>query len=113
MNDKDNGLIIEGFVQRSYDRMFENSRIEVRNHPLTAWCQATVSGSETNFETTKGHVICTLDGVMHTLYQDRGNDDLLTELGDFAARLKESQNVDDLGNAINEARRVLDRAFSG
>lgn len=52
MNEKNHGLIIEGFVQGSYNRMFDN-KIEVRHHPLTGWAQATVSGSESNFAATK------------------------------------------------------------
>lgn len=32
-NGKNHGLIIEGFVQGSYNRMFDN-KIEVRHHPL-------------------------------------------------------------------------------
>ncbi|NWC59487.1 MULTISPECIES: hypothetical protein [Pseudomonas] len=111
MNEKNHGLIIEGFVQGSYNRMFDN-KIEVRHHPLTGWAQATVSGSESNFAATKDNVLRTFEGVTHTLYTAGNNDDLLNELSEFKARAEESESIVDLGIAIDEARPVLDRAFA-
>ena len=111
MNDKNHGLIIEGFVQGSYNRMFDN-KIEVRHHPLTGWAQATVSGSDGNFKTTKDNVLRTFEGVTHTLYKAGNNDALLTELSEFKARAEESESVVELGTAIDQARPVLDRAFT-
>jgi hypothetical protein len=110
MNDTNHGLVIEGFVQDSYNRMFEN-KIEVRHHPLTGWAQATVSGSQHNFEETKTNVLRTLEGVQHTLYHAGGNDGLLNELGGFQTRAEAAKTVDDLGVAIAESRPLLDRAF--
>lgn len=43
MDDRNNGLLIEGLVQGSYDRMFGPGKVEARHHPLTSWAQATVS----------------------------------------------------------------------
>ncbi|MFS2004155.1 hypothetical protein ACEN9F_11080 [Duganella sp. CT11-25] len=111
MSERNHGLIIEGFVQGSYNLIFEN-KIEVRHHPLTSWAQATVSGSQTGFQTTKDHVLRTLNGVQHTLHHVGGNDELLNELGEFEMRLQESQSVVDLGNTIDEASSILDRAFN-
>ena len=82
MDEKNNGTIIEGFVRGAYGRMFDNP-IQVQHHPLTSWAQATVSGSQSNFEDTKDNVIRTLKGVTHTLYHAGGNDELLNELSEF------------------------------
>ncbi|MGN7496436.1 hypothetical protein [Pseudomonas lactis] len=111
MDEKNNGTIIEGFVRGAYGRMFDNP-IQVQHHPLTSWAQATVSGSQGNFEDTKDNVIRTLKGVTHTLYHAGGNDELLNELSEFESCAEESKTLDELGSAISEARPVLDRAFA-
>jgi hypothetical protein len=111
MTDKDYGLIIEGFAQGCFSRMFDNE-IDVRHHPLTSWSQSTVSGSQSNFQETRNNVLNTFHGVQHTLHNAGGNTELLDELGEVEVRLKQSTNVTELGNVISEARPVLDRAFN-
>lgn len=112
MSDKNDGLTIEGFVQRAYNRMFANT-IEVRHHPLTAWAQATVSGSDTNFAETRANVLTVLGGIQHALHKANveGNVEVLNDLGDFEARLREAENVQELGETIREADSLLDRAL--
>lgn len=110
-DEHNHGLIIEGFVQGSYSRMFDN-KIEVRHHPLTGWAQATVSGSTSNFKVTKDHVLRTFAGVEHTLYHAGNNDDLLNDLSEFRSRAEMSESLEELGTAIEESRPVLDRAFA-
>lgn len=111
MYEKEYGTVIEGFVQRSYDRMFDN-KIEVRHHPLTGWSQATISGNQSNFSETKSNVLRTLEGVQHTLYHERDKNEVLTELSEFQQRAESAESVDDLGVAIVESRSILDRAFN-
>jgi len=110
MNEKNYGLIIEGFVRGSYARMFDN-KIDVRHHPITDWANASISGSPGNFESTKEHVLRTFEGLTHTLYKAGGNDDLLTEFDNLREQLKESNSVGELGEAIDEARPILLRAY--
>lgn len=111
MQDKNNGLTIEGFVHGSYARMFDKS-IDVRNHPLTTWAQATVSGNTDNFSVTKDNVLMALRGVQHTIYKEEGSDDLLNDLGEFEASLEASESLDQLADAIQEASPLLDQAFT-
>lgn len=111
MEDRNSGLIIEGFVKDSYQRMFDKE-IEARNHPLTSWSQATISNNQDNFDATKEHVLRTLDGLQHTLYHAGDNDGLLTELSRFEERAHASQTVIELADAITEARPILDQSFS-
>ncbi|WP_137162180.1 hypothetical protein [Pseudomonas asiatica] len=111
MDDRNNGLLIEGFVQGSYDRMFGAGKVEARHHPLTSWSQATVSGSESNFQDTHRDVKRTLEGLQNTLYKEGGNDELLTKLSAVEDRLSSASTVDELGTAIIDSRPVLDQAF--
>ncbi|AGN82349.1 MULTISPECIES: hypothetical protein [Pseudomonas] len=111
MDDRNNGLLIEGLVQGSYDRMFGPGKVEARHHPLTSWAQATVSGSESNFQDTHRDLLRTFEAVQSTLYKEGGNDELLTDLSAVENRLTGATTVDELGTAIIESRPVLDRVF--
>lgn len=111
MDNRNNGVLIESFVQGSYDRMFGAGKVEARHNPLTNWSQATVSGSESHFEETHREVKRTFEGLQHTLYKEGGNDELLNELSAVEDRLAGATTVDDLGTAIRESRAVLDQAF--
>ncbi len=112
MIDRNHGIIIEGFVQVSYNFIFGKDKIEVRHSPLTSWSQATVSGCQSNFETTKGNVINVFKAVQQTLHKADGNDDLLNEFGNLESCLQETQDVTELGNLIAEARPILDKALA-
>ncbi|MBA1203595.1 MULTISPECIES: hypothetical protein [Pseudomonas] len=112
MDDRNNGLLIEGFVQGSYDRMFGAGKVEARHNPLTSWSQATLSNSEHNFQDTHREVKRTFEGLQHTLYKEGGNDELLTDLSAVQDRLTSATTVDELGTAIIESRPVLDQAFN-
>ena len=111
MDDRNNGLLIEGFVQGSYDRMFGAGKVEARHHPLTSWSQATVSGSQSNFQDTQRDVKRTVEELQSTLYKEGGNDELLTELSAVEERLTSATTVDELGTVIIESRPVLDQVF--
>ncbi|OAS07628.1 hypothetical protein AYO08_09805 [Pseudomonas putida] len=111
MDDRNNGALIEGFVQRSYDRMFGAGKVDARHNPLTNWSQATVSGSESQFKETHRELKRTFEGLQHTLYKEGGNDELLNELSAVEDRLASATTVDELGNAIIDSRPVLDQAF--
>lgn len=110
MEKRNNGLLIEGFTQGCYNRMF-TERNEVRNHPLTSWCQATVSGSPNNFASTKEHVRRTLGGLQYTLMNDGCDENLLTNLNYLQDQIAESSSLDQLADAISEKLDTLNRAF--
>jgi hypothetical protein len=55
--DRDNrGGVIEGFVAGSYSVIYGQS-IEVRNHPIASWAQATLSRSQHNFDKTQERLV--------------------------------------------------------
>ena len=110
MNDNNIGLDVEKFVQRAYDRMFDN-KIEVRHHPVTSWAQATVSGSDAFFSITKANVITTIQGVQHTLAHANaaGNENMLNDLGNFETRLRDAKDVHELGDVIHDVNTLLDQ----
>jgi hypothetical protein len=113
MNDDNAGMAIEGFVQQAYGRMFVN-KID-RHHPLVAWADYRVAGSETNFAETKASVLTTLAALQHTLHHDRAvnNVEVLNALGDVEARLLDSKNLTHVGSAIREANELLNRTTTG
>lgn len=84
----------------------------MRNHPLTTWVQATVSGNSDNFSETTGYVLTILRGVQHTIYKEEGSDDLLNDLGALEAICVDSESLDELADAILEASPLLDQAFA-
>lgn len=111
MEERNNGLLIEGFTQGCYNRMF-TERFEVRNNPLTSWCQATVSGSPNNFTATKDHVTRTLGGLQNTLVEDCCDENLLTDLNYLQHQIAESPSIDQLADAISQKWDTLNLAFA-
>lgn len=111
MEERNIGLLIEGFTQGCYNRMF-SERNEVRHHPLTNWCQATVSGSPNNFVSTKDHVKRTLEGLQHTLMNDCCDENLLTDLSYLQDQIAESSSLDQVADAISQKWDTLNLAFA-
>lgn len=107
MNNDDAGMAVEAFALRAYRRMFPQP-ID-RHHPLLAWADYRVSGSESNFVVTKGQVLTTLSGVQNTLRGDTNssNVELLDELGDIEYELRDSKNLADFGRFVRKISELL------
>jgi len=113
MNNDNAGMAVEVFVQQAYSLMFPN-KID-RHHPLVAWADYRVAGSETNFAETKANLLTTLAGLQHALHHDRGsnNVDLLNAFGDVEDELRESTNLTDVGSAVRKASELLSQMGIG
>jgi hypothetical protein len=107
MNNDDAGMAVEAFALRAYRRMFPQP-ID-RHHPLLAWADYRIAGSETNFVMTKDQVLTTLSGVQHTLRGDTNfsNVELLDDLGEIEYELRESKNLADFGRFVRKASELL------
>jgi len=110
MDDNNYGPTIVGFTLGAYRTMFD-VEIDVYNHPLTSWAQATVSREQHNFDETKKQTLTLLNGVHHTLYKQE-KDEHLEELVALEKRLEATTSITALGQEIREASDLLDKAFA-
>lgn len=104
------GLIIEGFVLNAKRRVFK-AKID-RHHPEVSWATADVSGNPDNFDEIKPGVQRSLDALKHELYHEENHDELLGELDELTEQIKRSTSPNELSKALDEARSVLNRAFT-
>jgi hypothetical protein len=109
MEDKNPGLVIEGFAIAAKNRAL-GINID-RHHPEVGWAAADVAKSEDNYADTKKDVQRTINSLTHALYHERTHDALLTELSGFSEQVEKAQNPVQLSDVITDWRPVLDRAL--
>jgi hypothetical protein len=107
MQEINSGLVFEGFVQRVYARIFDKN-IEVRHFPITAWCQATVSGEQRNFTKTRDEIVVLIQTVLQAFYNEKKAENIIVNWSYLEASVKNTKSVDELGKVIFEALPMID-----